>query len=269
MPGTARLAVRRSPGRVVATRPGLRLEFVRMEPRAAAAAFARGEVDVAPVPLGELRASLASPSLRGRVRVRPLDGLDVVRFDAPGSALASLPNTRRAYWLTADRVDYALLASDGLGRPAAGLLADAKAPTAARVRDARGRIGSLPPVRVPIAGDPALASIPVADWRDRGLGPVVAAGAPDRLERLTALYPGPEGLFLALQPRPGALLRQALAAADPLPALRRLDAQLRREATVVPLARRVGARLVSPRLRGWRQDALGRADYLRVRRATS
>ena len=137
------------------------------------------------------------------------------------------------------------------------------------MRDARGRIGALPPVRVPIAGDPALASIPVADWRDRGLGPVVAARAPERFERLTALYPGPEGLFLALQPRPGALLREALAAADPLPALRRLDAQLRREATVVPLARRVGARLVSPRLRGWRQDALGRADYLSVRRATS
>lgn len=267
--GTRRFpGVSAGPRRVVLERPGLRLEFVRMEPHAAAAAFARGEVDVAPLPDGDLRAALASPALRDSVRLRPLDALDFVRFDRPGGALAGLPGVRRVYWATAPRFDFSMLVSDGIGRPAFGLLPGAPAAKPAEVRAARRRVGSLTPVRVPIGGDRDLASIAVADWRDTGLGPVAAANAPDALVRLTALYPGPEGLFLALQPRPGPFLRRALAAADPLPALLRLDAQLRRDAAVVPLARRVGARLVSPRLRGWRQDALGRADYLRVR-ATS
>ncbi|HET7044302.1 MAG TPA: hypothetical protein VFI37_05580 [Gaiellaceae bacterium] len=266
VPGTRRFStVTAGPARIVAVRPGLRLEFLRLEPHAAAAAFARGAGDVAPVPAGDLHAALVSPGLRGKVRVRQLDAVDLVRFDSPRSALADLPSTRRTYWLTADRLDYALLVSDGVGPPAAGLLRDAPAPTQRELRDARGRIGSLPPVRVRIAGDQALASIAVADWRDRGLGPVTARSSPDRFERLTALYPGPEGLFLALDPSPGPLLREALAARDPLPALRRLDARLRARALVVSLARRVGARLVSARLRGWRQDALGRADYLHVR----
>jgi hypothetical protein len=188
VPGTSRFAsVRRAPGRIVATGPGLRLEFLRMEPHAAAAAFARGAVDVAPVPVGDLRAALASPALKGKVRVRQLDAIDGVRFDAPDSALADLPHTRRAYWLGVDRLDYALLASDGAGRPAPGLLRGAEATPQRAVRDARAGIGSLPPVRVPIAGDPGLASIVVADWRDRGLGPALARSAPDRFERLTAL----------------------------------------------------------------------------------
>jgi hypothetical protein len=33
---------------------------------------------------------------------------------------------------------------------------------------------------------------------------------------------------------------------------------------VVPIAWAVDARLVSPRLRGWREDALGVVDYNRV-----
>jgi len=232
---------------MVATRPGLRLEFVRMEPHAAVAAFERGDVDVAPVPLGEIRWTQSRPRLRPSLRLRPLDALDVVRLDR------RLPVAlRRAYWLTADRVDFSLLVSDGIGRPAFGLLHAAPRVTPREVRDARDEIASLTARAVAVAGDPEQASIPVADWRALGLRPLVAARGRSRFERLTALYPGADGLVRAVEPR----------VAQPLATI---DARLRRDATVVPLARAVGARLVSPRLRGWRQDALGRADYLRVR----
>ncbi|HSP71600.1 MAG TPA: hypothetical protein VLN26_04475 [Gaiellaceae bacterium] len=260
VPGAKRFpAVRAGPRRIVGIRPGLRLEFVRMEPHAAAAAFARGEVDVAPVPLGDIRAALADPRLRASVRLRPLDAVDAVVLP---SVLP--PALRRTYWSTANRADYALLASDGIGRPAFGFLPGSPEPSATDYREAKSRIRTLVQPRVRVAGDPEPASIVVADWRDLGLGAVVDRSGTARFERLTALYPGAEGLFLALQPRPGPLLREALAARDPAAALGRLDARLRRTATVVPLARAVGARLVSPRLAGWRQDALGLADYRAV-----
>lgn len=259
--GTKRFpAVSAGPRRIVGIRPGLRLEFVRMEPHAAAAAFARGEVDVAPIPTGDVRAALADPKLRGSVRLRPLDALDAVVLPQGLS-----PLLRRTYWSTANRADYALLASDGTGPPAFGFLRGSPQPPATNYREARSRVKTLRQPRVRVAGDPELASIVVADWRDLGLGAVVDRTGPARFERLTALYPGAEGLLLALEPRPGKLLREALAARDPAPALGRLDAQLRRSAGVVPLAWAVGARLISPRLAGWRQDALGLADYLRVR----
>jgi hypothetical protein len=258
--GTKRFpAVGAGPRRIVGIRLGLRLEFVRMEPHAAAAAFARGEVDVAPVPLGDIRAALADPRLRGEVRVRPLDAVDLVRLPSTLS-----PALRRTYWSTANRADYALLASDGIGRPAFGFLPGSPEPPATNYREAKARIKTLVQPRLRVAGDPELASIVAADWRDLGLGAVTARTGPALFQRLVALYPGAEGLLLALGPQ-GPLLRAALAAPDPAPALARLDAQLRESATVVPLARVVGARLVSARLAGWRQDALGLADYLRVR----
>lgn len=258
--GTRRFrAVDAGPKRIVAVRPGLRLEFVRMEPHAAAAAFARGEVDVAPVPVGDIRAVEADPKLRGSLRLRGLDAVDAIVL--PESVP---PIVRRTYWTTANRGDYALLASDGIGRPATGLLHDAPPTPATNARAAKHRIKTLVQPRVRVAGDPELASIPVADWRDLGLGAVVDPRGSARFERLTARYPAPEGLFLALQRRPGPLLRRALAARDPRPALELLDAQLRERAAVVPLAWAVGARLVSPRLRGWSQNALGLADYLKV-----
>lgn len=264
--GTRRFpSVSAGPERIVASRPGLRLEFVRMDAHAAAAAFARGEVDVAPVPTGDLRAALADPQLRGDVRVRPLDAVDAVRFDLREGALAGRPELRRIYWRIADRADYALLASDGIGRPAFGLLPDV--PQVPRnLSAARAALRTIVQPRVRVAGDPELASVVVSDWRDQSLGAVVAPRAPDRFERVVAAYPGLEGLFLALQPRPGPLLRAALAARNPLHFLRLLDAKLRDEAAVVPLAHVVGARLVSPRLRGWRQDALGLVDYAAVTR---
>lgn len=259
--GTKRFpGVDAGPKRIVGIRPGLRLEFIRMDPHAAAAAFARGEVDVAPVPLGDIRAVQADPRLRRSLRLRPLDAVDAVVLPP-----TLPPVLRRTYWSTANRADYALLASDGIGRPTFGFLPGSPEPPATNYREAKSRIRTLPQSRVRVAGDREPASIAVADWRDLGLGAVVDRHGAARFERLTALYPGAEGLFLALQPRPGPLLRAALAARDPAAALGRLDARLRRTATVVPLARVVGARLVSPRLAGWRQDALGLADYLRVR----
>ena len=247
--GTSRFrGVSAGPGRIVATRPGLRLEFVRMEPHAAVAAFERGAVDVAPVPLGDIRWTQSRPRLRPLLRLRPLDALDVVRLD-PRLPVA----LRRAYWLTADRADFSLLASDGIGRPAFGLLHGSPRVTPKEVRDARDGIPALPTRAVAVAGDAEFASIPVADWRALGLRPLVSAHGRSRFERLAALYPGADGLLRALEPR--------LPARPPAS----VDARLRLDATVVPLAWAVGARLVSRRLRGWRQDALGRADYLRAR----
>jgi hypothetical protein len=47
--------------------------------------------------------------------------------------------------------------------------------------------------------------------------------------------------------------------------LTRLDRELIEQGAVIPVAWVAGARLVSPRLTGWRQDALGNVDYTRVR----
>src|SRR5215207_9593071 len=193
--GTSRFrAVSAGPSRIVATRPGLRLEFVRMKPHAAVGAFERGAVDVAPVPLGEIR--WTQSRLRPSLRLRPLDALDVVRLD-PRLPVA----LRRVYWLTADRVDFSLLVSDGIGRPAFGLLHAAPRVTPREVRDARDEIASLTARAVAVAGDPEQTSIPVADWRALGLRPLVAARGRSRFERLTALYPGGDGLVRAVEPR--------------------------------------------------------------------
>jgi hypothetical protein len=75
----------------------------------------------------------------------------------------------------------------------------------------------------------------VAAWRDLGLGAVVG-GEDARLERLAAQYP-----------QAGALTDAA------------------RGRHLVPIAWVADARLVSPRLRGWREDELGDVDYSRVR----
>jgi hypothetical protein len=101
---------------------------------------------------------------------------------------------------------------------------------------ARKQIGDLPRVAVRFAepSDPELAygtNLLLASWRDIGLGAYVGKGRPDaRLERM----------FL----RPDAARPARL---------------------VIPIAWAVDARLVSPRLRGWHEDALGRIDYARIR----
>ena len=255
------------PRQIEVSRPGLTLSFVRMEPHAAAQAFRSGRLDAAPVALGDLKAALADAVVGPRVHVRPIRALDVVRFDLRRGALAGLPNTRRAYWDSADRLDYEALVPERAAVRAYGLVPGAPAPPPLRLRAFRRHVRTLPPVAVRLGarGDDLRygADLLAANWREVGLGPRVVRDAPDTFERLRAPYDAPEAIFFALGATPSPLLRRALAARDPLPLLRRLDAQLRRGAAVVPVSWVASAWLVSPRLRGWRQDRLGAVDYTR------
>ena len=294
IPGPFRV-VSASPRRVVAVRPGLRLVFTKLAPHAAALAFRRGRVDEAPVPLGDLQAARLDRALAGEVRARPLLAVDLVAFRMRAGPLLGLPNTRRDFWLTADRQDYEALVPERAATAAYGLLPGASSRGgAAAARGARSQIPSLPPTALPVlvSRDPDrvyAAQLAVSQWRELGLGPsvrpqrdferVLATGAPAAwFDRLTAPYPLDEALFgrllltrdgrnpwLAAGSEPEHLLRRALAARDEGPLLRRADERLQSKSAVVPLAYAVDARLVSRRLRGWRQDALGAVDYARVR----
>jgi hypothetical protein len=88
-----------------------------------------------------------------------------------------------------------------------------------------------------------------------------------------AAYPQAEALPAELVLRDGLgsrrLLVRSLAADDQTPALARFDDDLRTSARFVPVAWVVDARLVSPRLRGWSEDALGDVDYAVVRSLAS
>jgi hypothetical protein len=238
VPGPFRLVSARR-GRVVLERRGLRVEVRQLEPHAALRLFQDGRLDEAPVPLGEIRATRLEPKLRGAVRVRRLLSADVVVF-APRVPL----ELRRAYDDTADRADYQALVTEFEAPPAEDLRnrgQPSASAAAVALRKARKRIPSLPRVAVRFrdSADPVLAygtNLLVAAWRDLGLGAVVGGGAAHaRLERLLAPYP-----------RPRALL------------------DLVRGKHVVPIAWVADARLVSPRLRGWREDELGAVDYTRV-----
>jgi len=235
--------------RIVAVRGGLRLEFVRMEPHRAAAAFRRGEVDVAPIALGDLQAALHDPALRGSVHVRPLLAVDVVRLDR------RIPlAVRRLLWRAADREDYRALVPERAARAAYGLLPTAPAVRRASLRELKEEAAKLPHVQVRLHGGYE-AQLLAAFWREAGLD--VVAGSPPyngRFERVAARFPGPRWLFVA------ALGPQALR--TPTAVLAR---RLRSEATIVPIAWVAGAMLVSRRLAGWRQDELGTTDYSRVR----
>jgi hypothetical protein len=287
--------VTRAPRRLVAVRGRQKLVFLGLGPREAARGFLRGRVDEAPVPPGELRAFRANPKFRRLVHVKPLLGLDLVGFRLAGGALAGSPVLRRVYWETAPRADYAALVPEYGALPAFGVLpGNGNDPTLREVRRARGLVGDLPGilVRLAVALDPPDvygARLVAAGWRDLGLGPtvhplagfrrlLVRGNADAWFRRLVAPYPRPEALLAALllpddgrNPwlgRPSVaegLLRHALAAADPFPLLRRADDTLQASAAVVPLAGAIDARLVSPRLRGWREDVLGVVDYTRVR----
>ena len=263
-----------SPQRLIARRGRVRLVFSRLVAVDAVRAWRDGEIDVAPIPLGDLRRLQLDASVARSVHVRPLLGVDLVVFD-PNGPLANLPHTRRVYWQTANRADYAQLVAGGAASPAFSLLGSASAPATAEIRQARRDVASLPPVSVPIAtpADPELryaAETLVAEWRELGLAPLVTARSTGaRFERLVAAYPQEEALAAALLlPRGGparALVLEALAQRDQAHALARVDAALRAESAIVPVARVASARLVSPRLRGWRQDALGVVDYSSVR----
>lgn len=236
--------------RIVGVRRGLRVEFVRMEPHAAAAAFRRGQVDVAPVPLGDIRAALLDPALRGSVRVRQLLGVDLVRVDR------RVPlGVRRLLWLAAGREDYRALVPEREAEAAYGLLASAPPVRRPSLADLRNRAEDLQKVRIRLRGGYE-AQLLAAFWREAGLDVVPVAGPRSnaRFERVVARFPRPRWLFAAvLGPD---------AARGPLEAL---DLRLRSDATVVPVAWVAAAKLVSQRLEGWRQDELGATDYSRVR----
>ncbi|MEP6977407.1 MAG: hypothetical protein ABI948_05080 [Thermoleophilia bacterium] len=264
-----------SPQRLIARRGHVRLVFSRLVTVDAVRAWREGDIDEAPIPLGDLGRLRLDASVARSVRVRPLLGVDVVAFDLRTGPLANLTHTRRVYWETANRADYAQLVAGGAAAPAFSLVGSASAPGTAEFRRARSAIASLPPVSVPIATPADLelqyaADTLVADWRELGLGAHVAAhsmGA--RFERLVAAYPQDEALAAALLlPHGGparALLLHALAQRNPAAVLARVDAALRAESAVVPIAGVASARLVSRRLRGWRQDTLGVVDYRSVR----
>jgi hypothetical protein len=209
--------VRAAPGRIVARRGGLTIVFRRVEPHRAALLFRRGELDEAPVALGDIRAARADGRVRSAVRVRRLRALDAL---VPTRRLAA--SVRRTMDETADRVDYAVLVPED---PTAA----SPSVSARAFRAARRRIPALPQnwVRIAVADDPTLrygAGLLVASWRDLGLRVRIAdKNAEARFVRVATL---PKG--------------------------------------AIPIARAVDARLVSPRVRGWREDARGVVDYSRV-----
>ena len=243
VPGPFRV-VSAGPRRIVAERPGLQLEFRKLEPHAALRLYRRGRLDEAPVPLGDLRALQRDPLLSGEVRVRRLLAVDLVVFDPHGS-LARRPELRRVYYETADRADYQALVPEFAAPPAENLTERGEPNARAAVlaaRRARRRIRSLPRVTVRFAtpADPDLAygaGLLVASWRDLGLGAVLGGSHPDaRFERVLPPFPKLDALRAGV---PGE--------------------------QIAPIAWVADARLVSPRLRGWREDELGAVDYTRVR----
>ena len=127
-------------GEVVARRGSLTVAFRQLSPARAAVLFRRGELDEAPVPLGDIRAAQLDPVLAPTVHLTQLLAEDVVVVN-PHGALGDLPNTRRAYWQTADRADYQALVPERQAPAALTLVpganprrAPAKAFRAARAR---------------------------------------------------------------------------------------------------------------------------------------
>jgi hypothetical protein len=213
------------------------IEFVVTDPHDAVRLFRRGELDVAPVPLGDIQRVLRDRELRSSVRITRLNAVDLVAA-APGGSLARDPKLLQAYSDTADRADYQALVPELEAPPAETLTGpvkpNARAAAVAFSR-ARKQIASLPRVAVRFAtpDDPTLAygaGILVAAWRDLGLGAYFGKGRPDaRFERVF----------------------------DPKPESRR---------KVIPIAWAVDAHLVSARVRGWRESDRGVVDYAALRR---
>jgi hypothetical protein len=259
VPGPFRL-VRGSSKSIVVARAGVTLVFQRLSGLAALHAFRRGEVEEAPVPLGDIGTFRSQPQL---LHVRPLLALDAVSFRDNG-----IPTeVRRAYWQTADRADYQTLVPENHAVAALGITEATSRANPAAFRRAMHSIPSLPPlvVRIAVPGDPTLrygARILYAQWRELGLGPRLVPTrqrADADVVRASAAYPQQEALLAALH------LPATLGADDQRAAFTALDKQLRRRATLIPICWVADARLVSPDLAGWREDVLGNVDYTRVR----
>ncbi|HEV8097973.1 MAG TPA: hypothetical protein VGP56_02430 [Gaiellaceae bacterium] len=238
VPGPFRL-ISASPRRVVAERDGVRVDVRKLAPFAALKLFRAGRLDEAPVPLGDIRATKLDPQLAPALRVRRLLAADGVVFShrVPRKIF-------EVYDDTADRADYQALVPEFEAPPAESLSERGK-PSASKaaiaLRDARQRIPGLPrrAVRFARPRDPTLAygsSLLVAAWRDLGLGAIAAGGTDAELERLLAPYPRTRALTTLAQGK-----------------------------HLIPIAWVADARLVSPRLRGWRENELGSVDYSRVR----
>jgi hypothetical protein len=256
--------------RVTVRRGDLTVEFQRFGAREAVREFRAARLDEAPVPLGDVEA--LTTALGNVVKTRTLLGLDLVTLRGIGVGL------RRAYWQTTSRGDYEQLVSEQDGSAAYGLVGRGEKDPAA-FRRAVDSIPTLPrvPVRIAVASDPTMryaARLLYAQWRDVGLGPqLVTGGAPSVFRRILASYPQEEAIPAELALRngigPRAQLVSALGATQQHGRLLRLDEALQSSAEVVPVAWVVDARLVSPRLRGWREDVLGNVDYGAVRSRAS
>ena len=258
VPGPFRL-VRGTPRRVELVRNGIRLAFLRLSDPAVLRALRRGELDEAPVPLGDVGLFRSDPS---GLRVRSLLALDVVEFAND----AEPPALRRAYWETANRTDYQALVAENGASAAYGVAGrSAKADPAAYRREVKA-IPSLPrtAVRIAVPRDPTLqygARLLYAQWRELGLGPrlVPPSAVVDAVfSRVIAPYPQTEALVGALG------LPVPFAAADQTSAFARIDELVRQSARVVPINWVSDARWVSLRLRGWSEDVLGDVDYENV-----
>jgi hypothetical protein len=249
VPGPFRL-ISAGPTRLVLERRALKLEIRKLDPEVALREFRVGQLDEAPIPLGDLQASERDPHLSRAVRIRRLLAVDVV-VARPGGALDRFPKVRQVYDDTADRADYQALVPELEAPPAENLSPPPKGAKIARAAAlafarARNQIGSLPKVSVRFAepAEPDLAygqNVLVAAWRDIGLGAYVGHGRPDAtFERVFATYPRQSALREAVGYQP-----------------------------FIPISWVVDARLVSPRLKGWREDDLGAVDYTRVKSRAS
>lgn len=266
VPGPFRL-VSGSARRVVVRRQGLTVVFTRLDSHSAAREFRRGRLDEAPVPTGDIVATARDAALGKALHVRTLLGLDLLTFRG-GPA----QDVRGVYAATANRTDYEQLVPEIKGGAAFDLAGRVKRQKPATFRDALKRIPSLPRVRVAIGvpRDPVLrygARLLYASWRDVGLGPVLVDAGPGvttEFGRLLAAYPQTEALFgpiVASGLGSRQLFAAALAATEQAGPLGRLDDQILSLDRVVPVAWVRDARLVSPRLTGWREDLLGNVDY--------
>jgi len=277
VPGPFRL-VSGSTRRVVVRQPGLTVVFLRLGMRTALHEFRRGRLDEAPVPLGDIVAVRRDKTLSASLRANRLLGQDVVVFRGrPSQAVI-----RQAYWQTADRADYEQLVPELAGSAAFSLVGRRERQDPTSFREALKSILSLPQVqvRIGVPPDPVLqfgARVLYAQWRDVGLGPVLVADSVKNVtthfRRWIAAYPQAEALLAEAVDRSGFgasdLIAAVLASTEQGPALERLDGALRSLARVIPIAWVVDARLVSPRLEGWREDVLGNVDYALVRSRAS
>jgi len=258
--------------RVVARREGLTVEFRRVAPREAVREFRQGALDEAPIPVGDVGVTRADARIGTAVETRTLLAQDAVLLPSIARPL------RIAYRDTAARGDYEELISEVAGSGAFGFFGGEKG-SPAHFRRAVAAVRTLPRRLVAIDVPPELragARILYAQWRDVGLGPKLVTGSAKPGAFFVRLMPSyaqqeaiPTELVLRYGLEPRRALLQALAATHQQDQLKRVDEALWKSARAVPIAWVVDSRLVSPRLRGWREDALGSVDYSGVRSPAS